>query len=545
MRFQLRAILLLSSLVLPFQAKAQTVNAEYDRTSLTIIQLSHHDRYDASTADYLKNHNPGGEKFDATRIPATALNVSFPRFVKTDENNAGQYLNSHQADVYSLLAASKAGLQVIGAWFNRSPEGVMDLNVINSRSEYNASDQTYNIAKAQALGEYLIHGEGIRLVDNSYILVVDHSEPVRQFNKDSDGKTTGVSWSTTAMGWLFKVNFDDALRQKVYDLWIYDDDSPEKKAEKIAAWQELEVGLSFVKSDHVTSSGSKSISEKDQDDSPALAQAITGCSSALISSLEKNVEAWKVKSTVYKTHPISSKIGKKEGLGNLSRFEVREYILGDDGKVSTRHKAYVRATKVSDNTKGSRKDIKPTEFYQISGGRIQSGMLLKQKKSANLDVKALYYGGASAGYGLELDVLSGMKTWGGCGHFRLAGTYNTYSEEDVTAVAVRLGYGYGVRPFRALEIIPGAYLLGDMLSPKSKDDAPGDGSKTSKRIGWGAEAGIDANLTIWYPVKVNAGAFYTLPLIGGSEWQTYRDKLDIAGKSRRGLSFRLGLVYEF
>ena len=66
-----------------------------------------------------------------------------------------------------------------------------------------------------------------------------------------------------------------------------------------------------------------------------------------------------------------------------------------------------------------------------------------------------------------------------------------------------------------------------------------------RKMGWGLEAGVDMNLTIFYPVKINAGAFYTAPVLGGDYWRAYSEVLKNVGQNRMGFTWRAGLVYEF
>ena len=290
------------------------------------------------------------------------------------------------------------------------------------------------------------------------------------------------------------------------------------------------------------------------DDTPAMKSSVQGCAGVLMNALESKVNAWLVKSAVYKVKPITSKIGTKEGLHNMTRFQVKEYMLDDNGQTYTRNKGYVRATEVAQNTRVARGESPLSRFYQISGGTVEPGMLLVQKPSINLDIKALYYGGAAKGYGVEFDYLFGMSNGGSCSHVRMAITYNNYAKgtqsdtyilnEAITSIAARLGYGYGIRPFRQLEIIPGAYVLGDYLDSKITENE-NEGKSFDKKMGWGVEAGIDANITVFYPVKINVGGFYTAPIFGGSYWKEYKEALKNVGQNRQGFTWRAGLVYEF
>lgn len=529
-------------------AGAQSVNANYDRNALTVIAVHHNDRYDAMSDAYLKAYFPGGEKFDDNMVETRSIAPGYSRFQKRDDNDITTYIRTYAAEVESQVKKANVAGQVVAKWFNRSASGMMDLNVINKRADYNATDQTYNIAAAQALGEYLLHGDGVKLVDNSYILVVDHSVPERSEGRDSNGRLNDVTYSTQAIGYLYKLQFGDKQRQAVYDQWIYPEDPAATQNAKKAAFDKIVFPFYLVKTVEATSSASINPQSRDADESQALQRAVMGSSLAVIDKLEKQLEAWKVKTTIYKTHPILSKVGTKEGIKNLSRFEVLEYLLDEEGNVSTRRKGYVRATTVANNTSASKGNSATSQFYQIAGTKLEPGMLLKEKKSANLDAKALYYGGATKGFGAEVDMLSGMSNGGSCSHFRFSGTLFPFKSigdyAEITAIDIRLGYGYGIRPFRQLELIPGASVLCDYLTPRTSGGSESE-QTFMKKSAWCLEPGVDMNLTIFYPVKINAGAFYSLPILKGLDWSEYNEALMATGQGRTGFTWRAGLVFEF
>lgn len=539
-------LILALGFILP--AGAQSVNANYDRNALTVIAVHHGDRYDAISDAYLKAYFPGGEKFDDNMVNTRYITVNYPRFEKREDTYASSYLREHGGDVQLLLGKEDVPRQIVAKWFNRAPGGLMNMNLINKRADYNATDQTYNIAAAQALGEYLLHGDGVKLVDNSYILVVDHSVPVRKEERNNyDGKVNRITYSTQAIGYLFKLTFEDLQRQAVYDQWIYPEDDPATKEAKKAGFERIFFPISLVKMGDAFSSGSIDPT-RNSDETRALRDAIWECSGAIIETFEKEVEAWKVKTTIYKTRPIVSKVGIKEGIKNMSRFEVLEYLLDEDGNVSTRRKGYVRATTVANNTSTSKGHSATSQFYQIAGTKLEPGMLLKEKKSANMDAKALYYGGASKGFGAELDMLFGMSNGGSCSHFRFSGTLFPFKSigdyAELTAIDIRMGYGYGIRPFRQLELIPGASVLCDYLTPRTRGGSESE-QAFLKKTSWCLEPGLDMNLTIFYPVKINAGAFYSLPILKGVEWSDYNEALKATGQGRTGFTWRAGLVFEF
>lgn len=545
-------VLLLLAFAFTMSLSAQNVNADYDRKALTVISVHHNDRFDEITDAYLAKYFPGGQKFDDNTIATRSITVPYNRYVYNKDNSADAYMRSHVADIRAELEGKGIPRDVIAKWFNRTPGGAMDLNLINKRADYNVTDQTYNIASSQALGEYLLHGEGIKLLDGSYILVVDHSVPQREETRNDNGRVTQVTWTTQAIGYLFKIAFGDPQREAVYNQWIYNTDDQATRDAKNKAWDKLIFPISLVAQEVEYSTGTFSPTSNSTDDTPALRTSVNNCSSVLISEFERKVPAWQVKTAIYKTRPILSKVGTKEGLSNMSRFQVREYILDEKGNVSTRNRGYVRATEVANNTHATKGESPMSRFYQIAGGKLEPGMELVQKPSLNFDVKALYYGGAAKGYGAEFDMLMGMSNGGSCSHIRIAGTYYKYAagiygnyqlNHDISAIGVRIGYGYGIRPFRQLELIPVVYILADFLDSKLTESQQKNSALT--KAGWGAEAGVDVNITVFYPVKINAGAFYSAPFMGGEFWKVYREALQNMGQQRMGFTWRAGLVFEF
>jgi opacity protein-like surface antigen len=65
------------------------------------------------------------------------------------------------------------------------------------------------------------------------------------------------------------------------------------------------------------------------------------------------------------------------------------------------------------------------------------------------------------------------------------------------------------------------------------------------KTGFGISAGLDANINVFYPVKLTVGVYYDQLLFGGKTWDDVMDVLDKVGTKRSGLTFRAGLIYEF
>jgi hypothetical protein len=152
-------------------------------------------------------------------------------------------------------------------------------------------------------------------------------------------------------------------------------------------------------------------------------------------------------------------------------------------------------------------------------------------------------------------------------HIRFGGVFSQYQKgftandeyeltKALTMVDVRMGYGYGIRPIRYVELIPSLSLMANSyIEDKKNDDTDNGGQQSESKLvenikfldktGWGISAGLDANINVYYPVKLTVGVYYDQLLFGGKTWQDVMDVLEKVGTKRSGLTFRAGVIYEF
>jgi hypothetical protein len=116
-----------------------------------------------------------------------------------------------------------------------------------------------------------------------------------------------------------------------------------------------------------------------------------------LAAIEKTIEEFKVKTSIYSTHPLRAKIGKKEGLKTDQRYFVFEMEQDRAGNIKAKRKGVVRASRnITDNRTVSSGKSGTSRFYQVAGGRLDEGMLLQQRNDAGL---ALTLGGSKGGFG--------------------------------------------------------------------------------------------------------------------------------------------------
>ena len=103
--------------------------------------------------------------------------------------------------------------------------------------------------------------------------------------------------------------------------------------------------------------------------------------------MEARNDAFRVKAMVSSVHPISSKIGKKEGLSLDNRYFIYENRQKKTVQFIKKRMAVVKVMKVADNRQVTVGNSESSEFYKIFGGKVDNmGMYLEQKNDAGLNL---------------------------------------------------------------------------------------------------------------------------------------------------------------
>ena len=356
----------------------------YEKMKEKIDSIVFSDKYD---------NNNYGEKF----IPAPYSRTDGPKAVTEA--------------VLSELTNRKVGKQIIAKWYNRQPDGNMSLDLIRSRGRFSATDADYIKAQTTKRGNAALEDFGNRLVNLSYVLLIDITKVQTMEEAGMGDLLRGFQANVT--GYLYKINFDETTKYAFYDTWIYDDDTEEVKAEKMKKFEELEIPISFItqKSTVVSASQPKSdgakLFMKSKSDDDLLEELAQKCYDETIFQIEREVEDFKVKTPIYETRPIRAKIGLKEGLKTDYRFFVYEFVYNEKiGKPEPKQRGVIRAkskSKIVDNRKVATGDMGTSEFYQVAGRKLEPGFTLQQQNDLGIEVLAGLEVGKTKGFYLRAD----------------------------------------------------------------------------------------------------------------------------------------------
>jgi hypothetical protein len=489
------------------QNKGQLVTDTYDRSSLTLILLDHSEVANSSKLkEGIGNvHIP--DKYFDNNIDLKSVKAPF----------AAGFIGAVTSSIKNVLNQEKAGNKVISYWYARQSDGTMSADRFLERGMYNATDGDVLRAKGTKRGVDALKDYGERLIGKSYVVAIDYSK----LTAIDDAKLRG--WSSDVKVYLYKVIFDDAIQAKLYnDLWIYQEDTPEVKAKKKAAFDQMNFDLEYVSqaASSVTKTESKTntskiIPPKTNDELFAilLQKGLDDC----MYNVEKNVEDLRVKTALYQVNPLKAKIGKKEGLAVDHRYFVYEYVYDEKSNSSTPvRRSVIRAKKVADNRGIATGESKMSTFYQVAGGHLENGFILQQRNDAGIGLNLGYelgvVGGISARFeanvGRYVSIPSLYVFLGGGYQARAYTDNNTIlqlssTSPDMTFLRYELGLGKGLHFAKIMELTPyGGVGYEEAKNKDWKDDAQFNGNKIKAMY---VKYGANLSLNLRYNLQVVGG----------------------------------------
>ncbi len=492
-------------------AQEQVVDAskklddQYDRNSVSVVVISNNSHYQNDIYELFSSIFDA--KFDKNDIATTQVQFS------------PQADGAYETKLDGKLNNMNIGKEVVAYWLNRQRDGKMDDERIQARANYNATDEDVIHAAASQVSR--IYEDGMALLGNSYVIAVK-GDVERKITKDKKTNKTKESYHSDMTAYVYQLIFDKADLENIYtNMWIEDTDDAATKKAKNKLWDDLKVQMRRVAI--VSSTGSSTESTKYVNGSKVIVRptpraAIESACGKFLNKFEKKLPDWQVKSPIFTTHPITAKIGKKEGLRNGSRYKVFQYIEDENGELSMKKKGFVRATTIADNRIEATGESPTSRFYQIAGTRLEEGMLLRQSNDVGLGVSAYATMGGLGFGGAEFDYLLHINNFGCCS-YGIFGMGFDYAEVkgwgDNSFLYLDLGFGIGVPLTRFFELRPSFSIGMDGFFP---EDAPEDEEEKGKYSGVYAKPSLRFSWQVYYPVRLFVQADYNLVLGGGSEY---------------------------
>lgn len=382
---------------------AKKIPSTYDRSSVTLFYMQFPNEAHATEIQSKIDKVSFSDKYYNNNLSQITLPASFGRSNSNLPEAIKQYLNE-----------KNIGRQVISKWYARQEDGTMSMDLIFDRGTFNATDAAFIKAQSTKLGNAVLQDYGNRLIGKSYILVLDYQSVMTM--KEAKMEKASRGWKSTVTSYLFKVKYDEATQNALYDSWIYPEDSPEVKAEKNKKFEQIQIPIEFVTKSTIYATATQPASDtqigrlmKQKSDDELLSELVQKGYDENLYFLEKNYEDFMVKTTIYQVHPIRAKIGKKEGLKCDNRYFAYEYVYSEKTNTTKpKFRGVIRATSsIVDNRQVAKGDMPTSKFYQTSGRRLRTGYLLRQQNDFGIEITAGFEGGQVGGAYARLDARMG------------------------------------------------------------------------------------------------------------------------------------------
>jgi hypothetical protein len=382
--------------------KAVWAQTDYSRSALSLVALNFNEKHNEEVLTRF-SHIQIPEKFYSNTIERPVVKMhGINRPVRSELPVFLQYMSDDF--IMRILNENKVAQQILAQWFNRQTDGTFNVDVLKQRGLYNASDNDFMTASASKRGSSTLMDMGLKLVNQSYVLVFDYydmmtmDEYYTQTEKEPKDRTSN-GFKVKVKSYLFRLDFSEEVAADFFkSYWINPEDSDKDlkiKAFDNAVFKWIPVGKQIVEAQSTQLNPVGKLYTKQKSNAELIDEMHKEIMEKVLYQIEARSVQLRVKALVSDVKPISAKIGKKEGLSFDQRYYVYENRMKKDSSINKRLIAVVKSMKVVDNRQVTSGHSDASQFYQIYGGRVDNmGMFMEQKNDIGLN---LYFGNTFKG----------------------------------------------------------------------------------------------------------------------------------------------------
>ena len=215
-------------------SETKTIPSTYDRSSLTVLILDFGSENHFEGVKESFSKLAFGDKYYRNDIGISVLKPNFTR---------AEFSVKPNELIANLLKEQRVAEQIIAHWYSMKDDGSMSLELVHERGMFNATDASYLQAQSTKRGNTALMDYGTRLINLSYILVLDYKD----IKTMAEAKIKDMrGWKADVNGYLFKLDYNEEIQNAFYDNWIDETDAPEAKEEKKGKVQQITMPISFV-----------------------------------------------------------------------------------------------------------------------------------------------------------------------------------------------------------------------------------------------------------------------------------------------------------
>jgi len=421
MQYIRNILLSLVATLMSFPMQAQTSDSVflYRRGSIYSILVNHTNQDFANEIKEAFLNMPVPDKYNDHDLSVKVLNIDEKLKFKSNKKRQNLLINEntstdglHEFDLF--LKSNNVASRLVGKWFNRDIyTGECNMNLVQARGYNNATEREKLLASKTARRENMLKDAGEELIGSTFVLVND----IRYIDKSKGSKALGLglkvlggiaaiatgnsdysdlgdSYGDLAETYKgFKVKITTYLYQLVWDdetagnFYQFQYSAvPNEQKRKAFEDGRGKYTLKYIGSQE---SDGKNVSFLGINEDEPVAMVRKACQRALdenVANLQKEFDAFKIKSPLISSSPLRSEIGLKEGITVNSRFEVLEAVEDKNGHITYEKVGEVKPDKdlIWDNRYMAEEEgavnasLGYTTFKKVSGRNFAAGMLLRQ-----------------------------------------------------------------------------------------------------------------------------------------------------------------------
>jgi hypothetical protein len=491
---------------------SQRIPKAYDRTSLTVFYIDLSGRY-AERAKKMIQQLEFSAKYNNLNLSSLIYKPSFT--ISTNTNNNSIHIRND-------LNQKSLGKEIVSKWYNRQTSGKMDVSFVHKSGRFSATDEDYLFAQSTRRGNVLLDDYGQRLVNLSYILIID----IQNLKNTNDNEQVG--WKADVVGYIYKINYSEIVQDLLYACWIDDNDTEAQIVQKNNFFSSIFVPITHVLTiiigesetsyPKITASTQENIEKHSKLwEDVMLFKLIKNSYEDIILIAERHIDDFKINIPLFTVRPLSAKIGKKEGLKVDNRFFVYEHVeVKGTNMVEAKLRGVVRATsRIADNQHEATGNMQTSKFYQVAGRRLKPGFSLQQKNDIGLESTVGWEHGEVGGIVLRADLRSSKEVSlrAFFTYLELAFQLKKYSNNATSQIGISnqnfsffhlgLGIAKGFQPMRNVELRP---HTGIGFEYTLNEDLPTEASVGAIYL----RPGINVSINLRHDFQILGGTAYYL-----------------------------------
>ena len=376
----------------------------YRRSSLYMLMISEPNRQYASEIRKTFINAPIPEKFNDHNLDIRQIPCATNLIGKKEEK-----IRTQQENISNFLKQNEIAKQLVAKWFNRSPKGTFNTNLVAERGMYDATEMDVALARSSKRGMALLADAGEELIKNTFVIINDfdyiNKEEVANKTKaglalvkdiaaladvdvdtevaDETLTTFGKGYVIRTISYLYQLDWNDSVAAVFYkEYWM---DNHSFDASKKSAFDNSNIfRLKFVGYEIAWADLQSTIYTKKTEEE-LIRIATIRAMDAVIAKLQRKFEVFRTKTPLYSVDPLAAKIGLKEGLEKGDRFEVLEQVMDNNGRTFYKRRGIIKVDKnhIWDNRYLANEDPDNEQsrlnFTVFKGsGKFYKGMLIRQ-----------------------------------------------------------------------------------------------------------------------------------------------------------------------